>query len=154
MVPRRSRGHGPVTALGPIGRLGRWSASHARWVVAAWLVVVIGLGVLAPRVETALSGAGWQDSGSQSVQARSLIQQNFGGNSSSALMVVVHSPTRTVSDPAFAAVVARAEALLHTDRRIASVVPPTPGATISADGHTAVVMGGAAVDPTGMVRAA
>jgi len=143
-----------VTDLGPIGRLGRWSVSHARWVFAAWLVVVVGLGLLAPRVETALSGAGWQDSGSQSVQARSLIQQNFGGNSSSALMVVVHSPTRTLSDPAFAAVVARTEALLHTDRRIASVVPPTPGATISADGHTAVVMGGAAVDPTGMVRAA
>jgi len=143
-----------VTAPGPIGRLGRWSAMHARWVFAAWLVIVLGLGVFAPRVETALSGAGWQDSGSQSVQARSLIQQNFGGNSSSALMVVIHSPTRTVNDRDFAAAVARSEALLHANRRISSVVPPTPGATISADGHTAIVMGGAAVDPTGMVRAA
>ena len=59
-----------MSALGPIGRLGRWSATHVRIVVVAWAVVVVGLGVLAPRVETALSGAGWEDSGSQSVQAR------------------------------------------------------------------------------------
>ena len=143
-----------MSALGPIGRLGRWSATHARMVFIAWAIIVVGLGVLAPRVETALSGAGWQDSGSESVQARNLIQANFGGNSSSALMVVVHSPMLTVSDPAFAQTVSRSEALLRTDHRIATVVAPVAGATISADGHTAVVMGGAAADPTAMVRAA
>ena len=95
-----------MSGLGPIGRLGRWSATHVRVVVVAWAIVVIGLGVLAPRVETALSGAGWEDSGSQSVQARELIQRNFAGNASSGLMVVVHSPALTVDDPAFAATVA------------------------------------------------
>ena len=45
-----------MSALGPIGRLGRWSATHVRLVVVAWAIVVIALGVLAPRVETALSG--------------------------------------------------------------------------------------------------
>ena len=78
-----------MSALGPIGRLGRWSATHARWVFISWAIILVGLGIFAPRVETALSGAGWQDSGSQSVQARSLIQANFAGNSSSAVMVVV-----------------------------------------------------------------
>lgn len=68
--PTAGSGHGPA-ALGPVGRLGHWSATHARWVFIVWAIVVIGLGVLAPRVETALSGAGWEDSGSQSVAARS-----------------------------------------------------------------------------------
>ena len=143
-----------MSALGPIGRLGRWSATHVRIVVVAWAVVVIGLGVLAPRVETALSGAGWEDSGSQSVQARALIQRNFAGNASSGLMVVVHSPTLTTADAAFASTIARSEAILRSDARVASVTPPRAGQTISADGHTAIVMAGAAVDPMRMVQAA
>ena len=98
----------PMPKVGPIGRLGRWSATHFRWVVAAWVVIALGLGFLAPRVETSLSGAGWEDTGSQSVQARQLIQDNFGGNSSNALMVVVHSDDTTVSSPAFQAAVTRA----------------------------------------------
>ena len=143
-----------MSALGPIGRLGRWSATHARIVFIAWAVVVVGLGVLAPRVETALSGAGWEDSGSQSVAARDLIQRDFAGNASSGLMVVVHSPTLTTADPAFASAIARSESTLRADPRVASVSPPRRGATISADGHTAIVMAGSATDPMGMVRAA
>ncbi len=143
-----------MSALGPVGRLGRWSATHVRVVVVAWAIVVIALGVLAPRVETALSGAGWEDSGSQSVQARDLVQRNFAGNDAAALMVVVHSPDLTVSDPAFAAAVARTETLLRADERVASVTPPRAGQTISADGHTAIVMGGSAADPMRMVQAA
>jgi len=143
-----------MSALGPVGRLGRWSATRARWVFIAWAVILVGLGVFAPRVETALSGAGWQDSGSQSVQARNLIQANFAGNSSSAVMVVVHSPTLTTTDAAFASVISRSEAVLRSDTRIASVTPPSTGTTITRDGHTAVIMGGAAGDPTAMVRAA
>ena len=143
-----------MSALGPVGRLGRWSATRARWVFIAWAVILVGLGVFAPRVETALSGAGWQDSGSQSVQARNLIQANFAGNSSSAVMVVVHSPTLTTTDAAFASAISRSEAVLRSDTRIASVTPPSTGKTITRDGHTAVIMGGAAGDPTAMVRAA
>jgi RND superfamily putative drug exporter len=144
----------PTPSIGPIGRLGRWSATHFRWVVAAWVIVALGLGFLAPRVETSLSGAGWEDTGSQSVQARQLIQENFGGNSSNALMVVVHSPDQTVSSPAFRAAIARATATLDGDAAVSQVVPPMPGQTISRDGHTAIVMAGAAGNATEMVRAA
>ena len=59
-----------MSALGPIGRLGRFAATHRRAVFVAWAVVAVGLGVLAPRVETALSGAGWQANGSESVKVR------------------------------------------------------------------------------------
>ncbi len=140
--------------VGPIGRLGRWSATHFTWVVAAWVVIALGLGFLAPRVETSLSGAGWEDTGSQSVQARQLIQDNFGGNSSNALMVVVHSDDKTVSSPAFQAAVTKATRTLEADGAVSQVVPPMPGQTISQDGRTAIVMAGAAENATEMVRAA
>ena len=84
-----------MTDVGPIGRLGRYTATHFRVVVIAWAVIALGLGFLAPRVEKALSGAGWEASGSESVQARQLINQNFNGLSAYGLMVVVHSPSAT-----------------------------------------------------------
>ena len=43
---------------GPIGRLGRYAATNTRTVFIAWAVVAVALGFFAPRVETALSGAG------------------------------------------------------------------------------------------------
>ena len=60
--------------VGPLGRLGRWTADHVRAVALAWAVVALALGAFAPKVESALSGAGWQANGSESVQARKLIQ--------------------------------------------------------------------------------
>src|SRR3954451_2202835 len=87
--------------LGAVGRLGRWTAGHFRIVAVAWVLVAVGLGILAPRVETALSGAGWEATGSESVQARQLIDRNFQGLGSYGQTVVVHSPDQTVSDPAF-----------------------------------------------------
>ncbi|MGA9635081.1 MAG: MMPL family transporter, partial [Solirubrobacterales bacterium] len=143
-----------MTDVGPIGRLGRYTATHFRVVVIGWAIVALGLGFLAPRVETALSGAGWETSGSQSVQARKLIDRNFNGLSSYGLMVVVHSPTATAGDPSFDTAVAAVERKLRADQAVRVVVPPQPGASISPDGHTAIVQAGAARDSNAMVRAA
>lgn len=140
--------------LGPIGRLGAWTATHVRIVVAAWVVIAIGLGIFAPRAEQALSGAGWQANGSESVEARELIQAEFQGLSSSALMVVVHSDDSTVADPAFQATIADVEAILGESDAVSTVVSPADGTSISEDGHTAIVQAGAAKDPNGMVDAA
>ncbi len=144
----------PPRGSGPIGRLGRWAAEHSGRVFVAWAIVAVGLGIFAPRVETALSGAGWQANGSESVQVRDLVQSEFGGLNSTGLMVVVHSPDQTVSSPAFKQTIAAVGSQLNADPRISTVAPPQPGATISADRHTAIVMGGAAADPNEMVRAA
>ena len=141
-------------AVGPLGRLGGWAADHVRQVSLAWVVVAVVLAVFAPKVETALSGAGWQANGSESVQARTLIEQSFGGLSSSAPLVVVHSSTLTTNAPQFRAVIRRVEATLRSDRRISTVVAPRVGSSISADGHTALVTAGAKKDPTAMVAAA
>jgi putative drug exporter of the RND superfamily len=140
--------------VGPVGRLGGFAADHVRAVLIVWAIVAVALAAFAPKVETALSGAGWQADGSESVQARTLIQRSFAGLSSSALVVVVHSSSATTSAPEFQRTILRVERSLAADERVASVQRPRPGASISPDGHTAVVTAGADADPTAMVAAA
>lgn len=73
---------GAAPTLGALGRLGRFTAAHARGVVRAWIVLAIALGALAPGVKHALSGAGWEATGSESVAAREQIDRAFGGQGS------------------------------------------------------------------------
>jgi RND superfamily putative drug exporter len=139
---------------GPLGRLGVAVTHHARLTTVVWLLVIIGLGAFAPRVETELSGAGWQANGSDSVAARELAQEHFGGNASTAIQVVVHSTEGPLTSPAGKQVLARATAMLQKDPRIADVVQPQPGVTLNKDRTTAVLVAGANADPNEMVRVA
>ena len=143
-----------TVGVGPIGRLGRYTAKRFRTVLSGWLVLALVLGFFAPRVETALSGAGWEASGSQSAQARKLVERDFAGLGSYGLETVVYSPTQTVSSPAFRSAVERVEQTLRANGAVRTVVAPTPGLSISADGHTAIVQAGAARNPNEMVAAA
>ena len=143
-----------MTGIGPIGRLGYWTATHFRAVAIFWAVIAIGLGLLAPRVEHALSGAGWEATGSESVEARDSADTNFGGMSASALMVVVSSDTATVDDPEFKAAIADAQKTLAGNEHVSQVVPPQEGVSISPDRRTAVIQAGSAGEPNEMVRAA
>jgi len=139
---------------GPLGRLGVAVTRHARLTTVVWLLVIVALGAFAPKVEAELSGAGWQADGSESVAVRELAQEHFGGNASTAIQVVVHSPDGPVTEGAGQAVLSRATAMLEKDSRVADVVQPQPGATLSQDGRTAVLLAGANVDPNEMVRVA
>ena len=134
-----------MSAVGPLGRLGRWTADHVRIVVLAWVAIAVGLGVLAPKAEQALSGAGWEAVGSESVAARKAVDSSFAGQGSYALMVVVRGD-RGELGPALE----RARGLLEGDDRVAGVAP----ARLSRDGRTAILSAGAAASPTEMVRAA
>ncbi|GAA3134453.1 hypothetical protein GCM10020255_009080 [Rhodococcus baikonurensis] len=84
---------------GVLGRMGASMAGNAKWVLGVWLIVLIALGAAAPSVFSSLAGAGWQANGSESVQVRELAQAHFGGNSSAAVQVVVHSDDRTIDSP-------------------------------------------------------
>ena len=152
--PAPPQEHRAGQELGPLGRLGGWTAGHVRVVALAWVAVAVGLGVFAPKVEHALSGAGWEASGSESVEARELIQASFAGLSSQALIVVVHSEGQTLSDPGFRQVVASVERILRASPDVASVTAPRLGATVSADRRTAIVTAGARGNPTAMIAAA
>jgi RND superfamily putative drug exporter len=146
-LPRRDK-------QGPIGRIGRLSAEHPRRVFAAWALVAIVLGILAPRVETALSGAGWDATGSESVAARAQIDRNFAGAGSYALQVAVHSQDLVASAPEFRQAVAHSRRALRDDPAVGRISPPRRGVSVSPDGHTAVIRAGAAGDPNAMVDAA
>ena len=145
----------PSSPVGLMARLGAWTATHLRAVLVGWAAVVLAFGFFAPRVQSALAGAGWQDSTSQSVAARDVIQRDFSGLGASALqVVVVDRHTAIASDPAAQSVLTKVTALLRADRRVSTVVPPQPGLSVSADGRTAIVTAGAAADPNAMVKAA
>ncbi len=139
---------------GPLGRLGVWVTHHRRLTAAVWLLLIVGLGAFAPKVEANLSGAGWQADGSESVAVREQAQRSFGGNASSAIQVVVHSADGPVTEGRGQQVIDEVTALLEDEPRIADVIAPRPGASLSEDGTTAVVLAGAGADPNEMVRVA
>ncbi len=144
----------PTFRPGPLGRLGIWVTDHRRFVTLAWVVLVVGLGVFAPAVEKNLSGAGWQADGSESVAVRDLAQEHFGGNASHAIQVVVHSTDQPLSQGTGPDVIAEVTAILEDEPRLAEVIAPVPGASLSEDGKTAVVLAGAGTDTNEMVRVA
>ncbi len=144
----------PPVRLGTIGRLGRFAAEQRRWVFLGWAVIAVGLGVLAPRVETALSGAGWQANGSESVEVRRQVDRAFAGAGTYSLQVAIHSDRLAAASPTFQLTLARAERILAADPAVGKVVPPRPSLSISRDGHTAVLRAGAGKDANGMVAAA
>ncbi|KAA1421836.1 MMPL family transporter [Nocardioides humilatus] len=150
----RSEAGAPSAGAGALGRLGTWAADHRRVVVGVWVLLVVGLGAFAPAVEKNLSGAGWQDNGSESVAVRELAQDHFGGNASHAIQVVVHSTDAPLDEGDGPAVIDRVVGLLEQEPRLAEVIAPIPGVSLSADGRTAVVLAGAGVDANEMVRVA
>ena len=99
-TPTDDTGHHVAHTPGPLGRLGVWVTDHARLVTVVWLLLIVGLGAFAPKVEANLSGAGWQADGSESVAVRELAQEHFGGNASSAIQVVVHCTDGPVTEGA------------------------------------------------------
>ncbi len=136
-------------------RLGHWTATRLRLVLLSWLAILVVFGIFAPQVETALSGAGWQDSSSQSVHARDIIQRDFSGLGSAALeVVVVDHRGPIVSDPAALALMNKAAALLRADAHVSKVVMPSTGTSISRNGRSAIITAGSAAGTNVMVKAA
>jgi putative drug exporter of the RND superfamily len=141
-----------IPTTGPLARLGAWAADHRRAVIVAWCAIVLVLGALAPFADRALSGAGWEAPGSESVAARRALGSAFPGRGAYALQVVVAGAP--VEDPAMQRVLARVRSTLLRDPAVAGVLVPRPGSTIAPDGRTAIVTGLAGAPPRAMVEAA
>ncbi|WP_254900687.1 MMPL family transporter [Rhodococcus sp. 1168] len=127
--------------------------TRRKWVFGVWLIALVALGSAAPSVFTSLAGAGWQANGSESVQVRELAQEHFGGNSSAAVQVVVHSDTATIDDPAVQQTLAAVTGVFDGDARFGEIIAPQPGMTISPDQHTGIVIAGANASTDDMVKA-
>ena len=134
----------------PLARLGRWAHANRKLVIVVWALLTVSLGVFAPRLEHALSGAMWEVKGSESLAAREVIDQQFGGLSSQSAAVVVHSDTLTIDAPEFQLAIADATAVLAAEEAFGPSMPPQPGM----DGQTVMIQAGALVEPTEAVRAA
>ena len=99
----------------PLARLGRWAHGHRKLVITVWAVITVAMGVFAPRLEHALSGAMWEVKGSESLAAREVIDEQFGGLSSQSAAVVVHSDTLTFESPEFQQAITDAVAVLASE---------------------------------------
>lgn len=133
----------------PLARLGRWAHSNRWLVIGSWAVFAIALGVFAPKLEHALSGAMWEVNGSDSLAVRETIDQEFGGLSSQSAVVVVSSETVPASDPAFQQRVQQVIAEIANESAFGpAIAQPAP------DGKTVMIQAGALVNPTEAVRAA
>jgi RND superfamily putative drug exporter len=141
-------------SLGRFGRLGLRMADHRRLVALVWAAIALALGALAPFAERALSGAGWEAAGSESVEARATLEQRFPGRGAYALTAVVSSSQATLADGSFQAVVGRVASLLAGDEAVDRVVRPQPGRSVSADRRSVLLYGLAAASPAAMVEAA
>ena len=147
---------GRARRLGPLGQLGRLAAVHRGRVILAWLVFALVMALLAPKVETALSGAGWEASNSDSVSARQLVERHFTAVGSYGLRAVVHSRSSTVTDPRFRRTLRRVNRLMSTDRAVKpnAVLSRAERLSGSPDRHTAIVRAAAAEGPDRMVAVA
>ena len=151
---RQQRRDGSTATSTRLWRLGAWAADHRRTIVIAWCGVVLALGALAPFADRALSGAGWEALGSESVKARHALESRFPGRGSYALSVVVAGGRSGIDDPTMPATLARVGALLRRDPAVAGVLEPRIGSSISRDRRTAIVVGLAGATPREMVAAA
>lgn len=152
---------GGASALGPLGQLGRFAAVHRRRVIVVWLLFAVALGLLAPKVQTALSGAGWEAGGweagnSDSVEVRHLVEYLFIAPGAYGLQAVVHSQSLRVADPRFRRTLMRVNELMNAARAVKPnvVLPRRQRLSISRDGHTAIVRAAAVAGPNYMVDVA
>ncbi|MWA14575.1 MMPL family transporter [Streptomyces sp. BA2] len=126
-------------------RLGVWSATHAWRVVAVWLVVLVGAGLLVPRFTDSLTGSSLSITGSESARAEKLMKERFDSAITEDVVVVFDSATRSVKDPAFREAVERGISELRDQDGVASVedpYAPDGEAQFSDDGRTALVLAG------------
>ncbi len=121
----------------PFDRLGRFIARRARWVVAAWALLVLAALPLAPQVPGRLSAGGFILDDLESARAKALLGRELGAPPS-ALVIVFDSPTIEAGTPAFegpaAAAVADIAGAPHVARVVSHLVAP---GQVSADRHTA-----------------
>lgn len=81
-------------------RLARWVADNSRLVLLVWVLLIAVMAPLAVTLQSGLSGAGWDASGSESEQVRDELQANFPEVGAEAATVIVHQENPFESDPA------------------------------------------------------
>ena len=117
-------------------RLGRWSATHARRVLVAWLALLLTVIVVAV-------GAGGQTSddfsipGTESFEALNRLAKAFPGADGASAQVAFVAPAEgRLNEPQVAQIVERTLAELRKGPQVAAVVAPNEQRAVSQDGRT------------------
>ncbi len=112
-------------------RLGAFCARHHRLVIAAWLVLAVGLGVTAGKLGTETND-NVSLPGTDSQRAADVLERDFPAAQNGANPIVLRAPAGArLTDPAEAAVVARLEQAFRSDAAVQSVVSPLSRAGIA-----------------------
>jgi uncharacterized membrane protein YdfJ with MMPL/SSD domain len=124
------------------GQMGRWSASHRKLAIFGWLAfvlasIVIGTAVGQKTIDQQNENVGQAHRGDLILK-----QAGFAQSEPLTEIVLVHSHTLTVSDPAFRATVddvLRSVAPFSTVHDLRSPLEPAHHDQVARDGHTALV---------------
>ncbi|WP_327352780.1 MMPL family transporter [Streptomyces sp. NBC_01304] len=135
----------PVRTQEPPGRrtLGDRTAAfmvHKRkLVMLVWLVIVLAAAPLAATLNGALSGAGWNASGSESEQVRTELRKDFAALGAEAAVVVVHVPAKGERDAAVDAVIKEVDGRDAVKEITDPREQPPQAGLVSEDGKTVLV---------------
>ena len=121
----------------PFDRLGRFVVRRARWVVGAWVVLLLLALPFAPQLPGRLSAGGFILDDLESARAKALLGTEL-GVPPSALVIVFSSQTLVAGTPAFESAAADAVRDIPSAPHVVRVVSHTLAPSqVSADGHTA-----------------
>jgi putative drug exporter of the RND superfamily len=124
---------------GPLARVARWSIAH-RWIVLAiWVGLLVGAGVVSSAVGTRYS-TNFSLPGSESQRALDVLQRDFPAQAGDSDQIVLHARTDKITDPAVRARVAPMLAEVERLPHVTSVVSPYSAAgskAVSRDGQIA-----------------
>jgi putative drug exporter of the RND superfamily len=126
--------------LHPLDRVARWVSDHRRLVLVGWLLLVLTMAPLAITLNGALSGAGWDASGSESAQVRSELSAQFPQLGAEAAMVVVSQEAPFADDPAnLTALLASLQSAPEASVMVDPLTQPAEAGLIAPDGRTALI---------------
>jgi RND superfamily putative drug exporter len=103
-----------------LGTLGSFVVRHARAVLVASVIVLVGVGVLGAGAFGKLQTGGFEDPGADSSAASALVEERFGGDAD--VVFLVTADAGTVDDPAPAAAGAELTAAMAGDPALSRVV--------------------------------
>src|SRR5919106_3403361 len=83
-------------------RLGRFSVRRRWLVIAAWLILLVAMGMFAPGLQNRLSSGGFEVPGSESLSVQHRLDDRFTQQFAATAIVVVSNPDSTVEAPEFA----------------------------------------------------
>src|SRR4051812_50199271 len=106
----------------PFARLGGFTYRRRWWILAAWLIVLIGCGPFAGKANSVLKAGGIEAPGSDSSVAASVLSQKFDVSALNNAAIVFHSDTLKVGSDAYKAQVKAAAARVRKAKGVTNVI--------------------------------